>query len=359
MNKEKRVTIKDVARETGYSISTIHCALNGKAGVGEATRQQILDIAKRMGYEPNKVAASLNRKTFRIVAAFPELTAGNRYYFASVWQGVRDCIKAMRDFKIELLEVTYDDEGTDDLTEKIDGYEFDGLVMAGYMDLKKRISVSHFTEKGIPVVLIGDDRPDTGRLCCVQPNHEVIGRILAELLIDRVPKDQAFLIMAGDSILPSHYQIVEGFESYLREKGSTRSIYKIQNREHETEKRYERLLRFLKDEKEIGGCFSVYARGSVLLGQALEESGRAGQLAAVGSDLFPENIEYLKKGVFTNLYLKNPYAQSYLAAKILVEFLLKGTRPAMDLLNVGSEIVFRSSIPIFEKGWDSSINLFM
>ena len=30
MNSEKRVTIKDVARESGYSIATIHCALNGK-----------------------------------------------------------------------------------------------------------------------------------------------------------------------------------------------------------------------------------------------------------------------------------------------------------------------------------------
>ena len=47
------------------------------------------------------------------------------------------------------------------------------------------------------------------------------------------------------------------------------------------------------------------------------------------------------------------------AAKILVEYLLKGTRPASDLINVGSEIVFQSSIPIFEKSWDSSINLFM
>ena len=41
MNSEKRVTIKDVARESGYSVATIHCALNGKPGVGDAARQQI------------------------------------------------------------------------------------------------------------------------------------------------------------------------------------------------------------------------------------------------------------------------------------------------------------------------------
>lgn len=41
MNSEKRVTIKDVARESGYSIATIYCALNGKPGVGDAARQQI------------------------------------------------------------------------------------------------------------------------------------------------------------------------------------------------------------------------------------------------------------------------------------------------------------------------------
>ena len=359
MNSEKRVTIKDVARESGYSIATIHCALNGKPGVGDAARQQILDTAKRMEYEPNKVAASLNRKTYRVIAAFPEPVNGNQYYYNSVWKGVRECMDAMRDFKIELQELPYDEESTEELTGLIDSYEADGLLTSGYMDLKKRISVKHFTDKGIPVALIGDDRPDTGRLCCVQPNYEVIGRTLAELLMPRVGEDQAFLIMAGDSMWPSHYQIVEGFENYLREKGSVRHIYKIQNRENETEERYERLLRFLKNEKDIGGCFSVYARGSVLLGQALEESGRAGTLAAVGSDLFQENMDFLKRGVFTNLSIKNPYAQTYLAAKVLVEYLLKGTRPASDLINVGSEIVFQSSIPIFEKSWDSAINLFM
>ena len=63
--EEKRVTIKDIARETQYSIASIHCALNGKPGVSEEARQYIRETAQRMGYRPNSVAVSLKRKGSR------------------------------------------------------------------------------------------------------------------------------------------------------------------------------------------------------------------------------------------------------------------------------------------------------
>ena len=34
----KRITIKDIAERAGVSIGSVHCALYGKPGVGDATR---------------------------------------------------------------------------------------------------------------------------------------------------------------------------------------------------------------------------------------------------------------------------------------------------------------------------------
>lgn len=55
-----KVTIKDVARETGYSKSTVSCALNGKNGVGGLARKEIIDCAKKLGYIPNIYAQSIS-----------------------------------------------------------------------------------------------------------------------------------------------------------------------------------------------------------------------------------------------------------------------------------------------------------
>ncbi|MCS6830084.1 MAG: LacI family transcriptional regulator, partial [bacterium] len=57
------VTIRDVARLAGTSVSAVSAVLNNTAGqrirVSEATRQRILEAAKQLGYAPNPLARSL------------------------------------------------------------------------------------------------------------------------------------------------------------------------------------------------------------------------------------------------------------------------------------------------------------
>ncbi len=52
-------TIKDIARETGLSISTVSRALTGQGRIPDTTRQRVQDVAERLGYAPNRAAQSL------------------------------------------------------------------------------------------------------------------------------------------------------------------------------------------------------------------------------------------------------------------------------------------------------------
>jgi len=53
------VTIKDVAKLAGVSVSTASNALNGKYGVNEKTRQRVLKAARELNYKPNPMAKGL------------------------------------------------------------------------------------------------------------------------------------------------------------------------------------------------------------------------------------------------------------------------------------------------------------
>ncbi|MBQ3270085.1 MAG: LacI family DNA-binding transcriptional regulator [Clostridia bacterium] len=53
------VTIKDVARNCGLSISTVSKVFNGYPDISEATRRQVTDAAKDIGYKPNALARAL------------------------------------------------------------------------------------------------------------------------------------------------------------------------------------------------------------------------------------------------------------------------------------------------------------
>lgn len=56
------VTLKDISKATGYSVTTVSKALNGYTDVNAETRETILRISKNLGYVPNLQARSLVMK---------------------------------------------------------------------------------------------------------------------------------------------------------------------------------------------------------------------------------------------------------------------------------------------------------
>lgn len=62
-----KVTINDLAKITGYSKSTVSCALNNGEGVGEQAREKIIRVAKEKGYTPNYFAKKISSKDYRMI----------------------------------------------------------------------------------------------------------------------------------------------------------------------------------------------------------------------------------------------------------------------------------------------------
>ena len=63
------ITIKDIAREMGLSTATVSNALSGKGRVSEEKRRQILEAAKKMGYDLSRIHMA---PVFRTIAVFVE-----------------------------------------------------------------------------------------------------------------------------------------------------------------------------------------------------------------------------------------------------------------------------------------------
>ena len=60
MNVVRPVTIRDVARRAGVSLSTVSQVLNGRSGYASATtRDRVLEVARELGYRPNALARGL------------------------------------------------------------------------------------------------------------------------------------------------------------------------------------------------------------------------------------------------------------------------------------------------------------
>lgn len=58
-NKKRAVTIQDVAKAAGVSVSTVSRVLNDKVDVAEETQERVLDVIKHLGYTSNLAARSM------------------------------------------------------------------------------------------------------------------------------------------------------------------------------------------------------------------------------------------------------------------------------------------------------------
>lgn len=88
MKKGHQITMKEIAKKLGVSVSTISRALKDSPELHPETKRKIVEAAKEMNYQPNLLAQSLRisrSKTLGVIV--PEITS---HFFASCISGIQD-----------------------------------------------------------------------------------------------------------------------------------------------------------------------------------------------------------------------------------------------------------------------------
>lgn len=71
--RHSRVRIQDVARAAGVSPTTVSHALNGRGKVSPDTRETVAEVARRLGYQPSRMARGLRTaRTETLALVLPE-----------------------------------------------------------------------------------------------------------------------------------------------------------------------------------------------------------------------------------------------------------------------------------------------
>ena len=93
----KKITIKDIARELNVSVSTVSKSLNDSNEISLETRERIKAFAKSHNYRPNSIALSLKSKKSRTIGVIiPEIAHD---FFSTVVSGIEQVAKK-RGYKI-------------------------------------------------------------------------------------------------------------------------------------------------------------------------------------------------------------------------------------------------------------------
>jgi DNA-binding LacI/PurR family transcriptional regulator len=146
---DKRITIKDIARYTGYSIATVSRVLNDK-GVyySSNTYDKIQEAKKILGYHPDAIARGLKTKKTSNIAFF-EPWIGE--FFSEVFLGTQDAANH-GDYSAAIFSSDYKVEQEKKNIDSVLSNRFDGIIIcSAVLDVE---NLKKIIRHGIPLVII-------------------------------------------------------------------------------------------------------------------------------------------------------------------------------------------------------------
>ncbi len=107
------MTIKDIAKRSGYAVGTVSRVLNGQSGVSPQARERILAVVTETGFQPNDNARQLKQRSSESIAIIVK-GAGNQL-FAGILEEMQSRIKTAG----KAAAVYYLDEDDDEVEQAV------------------------------------------------------------------------------------------------------------------------------------------------------------------------------------------------------------------------------------------------
>lgn len=157
----RKTTIKDIATEAGVSVSLVSFVMNNRAKadgsgrlyrVSEETSQKIMEVARKLDYQPNNAARSLRSGRTNTIGVI--VSDISNKFFADIGRYIEDAA-----YKLNYTVFFGSSDENPDKMENIVG----GLISRGVDGMivvpceKSKGSIAKIVEAGIPLVLIDRD----------------------------------------------------------------------------------------------------------------------------------------------------------------------------------------------------------
>jgi LacI family transcriptional regulator, galactose operon repressor len=346
--KPEKIGIHRIAELAEVSIGTVDRALHGRSGINQATRARVLRVAEKLGYKPNLAARALSiaRSGLRIGICVPTEI---HFFYDQLWQGILDEAQRFSHLGIEFVfrPVKELGKGDADALAFLLSSDVNGLILSPGNPAEMTPLIDRAEASGIRVICVSTDAPGSNRSTIVFAEPTLNGQMAGEILGKCLPPNSGAAVITGMAETEDHRKKTEGFcETFPRFCEGGKVVAVIEGREHE-EQTHKKVLRLLNSERTLAGIY-VTTVNSLPVCRALKETGSAGRVKLVATDLFPEMIPFFHDGTITASIYQQPYEQGRKAVRLLVDY-LAAQAPIPDSSTLSPSIVLASALNQFRE----------
>lgn len=199
-------TLKDVAKETGLTVSTVSRVLNNRGYISEETRKNVYLAMETLNYHPNELARSLSKKsTFTIGVIVPHI---RHPYFAELISNLEN-EAYLRKYKILLFNSQDKNEREKEYLEMCNRNRVSGIIICS-----GNIEMTEF--KGLNVPLITIERYLENGTAMVECDNYQGGKMAARHLIEKGCRHLIHFSGVREIAMPADKRAT-GFEEVCRE----------------------------------------------------------------------------------------------------------------------------------------------
>jgi LacI family transcriptional regulator, galactose operon repressor len=308
----------------------------------------VLRVAEKLGYKPNLAARALSiaRSGLRIGICVPTEI---HFFYDQLWQGILDEAQRFSHLGIEFIfrPVKELGKGDADALEYLLSNDVNGVILTPGNPAEMTPLIDRAEASGIRVICVSTDAPGSSRSTIVFAEPTLNGQMAGELLGKCLPAESGAAVITGMAETEDHREKTEGFcETFPRFCQRGKVVAVVEGREHE-EQTYKKVLRLLNSDRTLAGIY-VTTVNSLPVCRALKETGKAGRVKLVTTDLFPEMIPYFQDGTITASIYQQPYEQGRTAIRLLVDY-LAAKAPIPESNTLSPSIVLASALSQFRE----------
>lgn len=323
------VTLQQIAEQAGVSRGTVDRALNDRGRINPEMAQKIKNIAKEMGYQPNKAgrAMSIAKKGLKIGVI---VQSTETPFIQEVLSGIERAKNEVESLggTVKIYQIHGLDAGrVIGAMEELQAEQFNAIALMPSDDQLLRQTINIFVEDyNIPVVTFNADLEDTQRICFVGQDAWKSGKAAAGLMGEIIGEEGKVCVISGNENNRALNDRIAGFKDEM--KNNFPAIEIIGTR-HTYDDNWvaERIMdEIIEQHPDVKGVY-IAGHGEKGICECLEKRNMSRSIKVVANDLLSENIPYLESGCINFLIGQDPQTQGFEPTMILYRLLLEGIEP--------------------------------
>ena len=321
------LTITDIAKAAGVSVSTVSRILNGKQDVAPATRERVQQVIEQLGYAPHAQAQRLRAgKTRNIALLFPLKYPGNLPYNSLEMDFILGAAGAagQEEFFFNLITNPVTPQS---LLTLYRSAQVDGLVLMHVHAQDWRVDL--LRENDYPFVMIGHTADNTG-LSFIDLDFEASVMTAFQYLIDNGHRRIGFLALPAEMREQGYGPALRGWSGYQKviDAHHLKPLYREVH--YAAQDIFETTLDMLHEQPDLTAIVTTHEFAALSIIQALKLEGREIPSDCSLIALETEHIAELSNPPTSHVVFPS-YQMGYRAVEMLIRT-LEGEEPQQILL---------------------------